>query len=537
MAIVPAVRRLFPVLTLALGAGLWQHLLPQVLKIYNPCGSITARVARSEGIRVERVGEGRALNPGDVSITRENEQISVECRATDGARIDLEVTLPYGAEIRAKTTSQPISLSGLVRRADLETDSGDLDLSVPLPATRLYITAKQKPAKLVVPAEVKFRQEETRSAEAEPGTWRLTDRMDDDRVTFGTVQATADAPGRVEIKDLPIPEDSPVKLPWQAPGILERMLEAGAAPKPRAQTAPPIASSDSAPAPAAEETALFRSDVRLVNLTVAAYDVNGRPVTGLKLEDFEVIEDRAPQTVTFAGAEEVPFNLAFLLDLSGSTRRDRAAMQVAVRRFLEVTRPNDRVALYALASNIFFEVAPLTGDRRSIARALELIPGVSGGTPLYDALVLGYAQEFEARPGERNALIVISDGVDNRLYGVTMPSEVSFRELRRAAGLMQVLLYPVFLDPFTVAPAPGWARQAKKNMEQLAQVTGGRLFTAKSIQDLEPVYGEVANELRSVYTLAYYPSNQVFDGRWRQLAVRVKRAGVTVRTRPGYFAR
>ena len=74
-------------------------------------------------------------------------------------------------------------------------------------------------------------------------------------------------------------------------------------------------------------------------------------------------------------------------------------------------------------------------------------------------------------------------------------------------------------------------------MRILAEASGGRLFTARSLKDLEPVYAQVAEELRSVYTLAYYPSNQNFDGRWRRIQVRTTRSGLTIRTRPGYYAR
>ena len=152
-------------------------------------------------------------------------------------------------------------------------------------------------------------------------------------------------------------------------------------------------------------------------------------------------------------------------------------------------------------------------------------------------MVLAYSEELRHRPAERNALIVISDGVDNRIRGVGAASEVSFQKLRRAAAGMNVLFYPVFLDPFTKVPPPGWTLRARMRMQALANVTGGRLFRAQSIRDLDPVYPLVAEELRSVYTVAYYPKNQDFDGAWRQVQVRVNRPDVKVRTRTGYFAR
>jgi VWFA-related protein len=74
-------------------------------------------------------------------------------------------------------------------------------------------------------------------------------------------------------------------------------------------------------------------------------------------------------------------------------------------------------------------------------------------------------------------------------------------------------------------------------MQDLADASGGRLFPARSVSDLEPVYAQVADELRAVYSLAYYPKNQNFDGKWRRIQVRVKQTGVVPRTRNGYYAR
>ena len=103
---------------------------------------------------------------------------------------------------------------------------------------------------------------------------------------------------------------------------------------------------------------------------------------------------------------------------------------------------------------------------------------------------------------------------------------------------MNALIYPVLLDPAERRDkAPGWARKARERMERLAAATGGRLFPAASLEDLEPVYSQVAAELRSVYRLAYYPKDQNFDGEWRDVAVKAKQPGARLRFRTGYFSR
>jgi VWFA-related protein len=103
---------------------------------------------------------------------------------------------------------------------------------------------------------------------------------------------------------------------------------------------------------------------------------------------------------------------------------------------------------------------------------------------------------------------------------------------------MNALIYPIYLDPVKGdREPPEAARVARTRMQQLADASGGWLFAARSADDLDPVYGLVEKELRSVYSLAYYPRNQSFDGEWRSVEVKVKRPGAAVRTRAGYVAK
>lgn len=150
--------------------------------------------------------------------------------------------------------------------------------------------------------------------------------------------------------------------------------------------------------------------------------------------------------------------------------------------------------------------------------------------------MLAYAEELRHRPQERNALIVITDGADNQISAVGVPSEVSFHKLRRAAESMNALIYPILLDPFDKVPPPRWAKLAFGQIEELARASGGRSFTSRAIDQLAPVYPLVAEELRSVYHFGYLPQNQDFNGAWRRISVHVKRRGARVRTRPGYYA-
>lgn len=508
------------------------------IRVDNPVGNISVRVANVEKVQLRHSSPVRGLREGDISIERQPGLLLITAHPGDSAEIDIEVVLPYGVRFQGRTTTGSISLEGLLPSAGLITGTGNLLLSAPWKATRFEFTSRAKPPALSLPGIIKFSQHRTKGKDG-VRHWLLRDKNPASRITYSWIQVRADAPRKLVLREFPIPDDAPIKLPWQASAIVAELLarSPGRSSRKRVRRHAAPAGEGAKPVEVENGRPVFVSSVRMVNLTVAVFDRNGHAITDLKPEDFEVFEDGRRQKVEFAGSEQVPFNLVLLLDLSGSTRRDRPAMKEAAIRFIGIARKQDRVAVYALANNVFHVISPLTRDRERLRKLVENIPQVSGGTPLYDTIVLAYAQELRRLTAERNALIVISDGVDNRIHQIGAASEVSFKKLREAAKKMNVLIYPIFLDPFTLVPPPDWARKARRNMQALADATGGRLFVARSVRDLEPVYPLVANELRSVYTLTYYPSNQNFDGSWRRVKVRVKRPGARVRTRSGYFAR
>ncbi len=502
------------------------------LEVHNPVGGVSVRVDPGPRLRVRGLGANRKANQEDLQMTRYEERIVVRCEPSDHEPIDLDVELPLGFSLDITTQDGAIAVKGMVRRANLRTKTGAILLSAPWRATRLRLDAKQKPAEFSKPPGFKFPQGAVPVSDQE-SIWQLQDSLDERDAVYGYFRVEADAPSQVALSEFTIPDDWPIKLPWQAPAVLDEILQGDSSP---AAPAKPAAAEEPEAVAIESGTAVFRSDVRMVNLILSAQDQWGRPLTGLGPGDFEVVEDEERQEVTFAGSDDVPFNLGILLDLSGSTKPDRAAMREVAARFVSLLRPHDKVAVYALAGGMFHVVSTLTADREKLLETVRRLPEVSGASPLYDTIVLAYAQELRKRPGERNGLIVISDGIDNQVSRQEAPSKVKFKKLVKAAAEMHALIYPIFLKSGERF-GRGWSRRARRRMEQLADASGGKLFPAASLQDLEPVFPQVAAELRSVYSVAYYPKNQDFDGKWRNVRVTVKRPAVKVRSRAGYFAR
>ena len=518
-------------------AGLGLPVSAMTLEVHNPHGSVHVRVDPSPRLRVEGLGANRSAGRDDIKTTRLDERIVVRCEPVDGEPIDLDVQMPLGFNLEVTTQGGEIWVEGMVRRAYLETATGAVRLNLPWRATRLRLDSDAKPRELTTPRGLNFSSGMV-ELDAKRKVWRLRDELDGRSPVYGDLRIRAQAAAKVILEEFAIPDEWPLKMPWQAPALLEDILRGGpvAGRSPAVEAPPQPNPAADEPLPVEAGTPLFRSDVRMVNLTVTVTDLSGRPVTGLRPEDFRVVEDGAEQKVTFAGSDDVPFNLGILLDLSGSTRPDREAMRAVAERFVSLLGPRDTVAIYALAGGMFHVVTELTADRERLVEMIQRLPAVSGASPLYDALVLAYGEELRKRSGERNGLIVISDGIDNQLSRQETPSKVNFRKLVKAAGEIDALIYPIFLrsgERF----GRGWSQKARQRMEQLADASGGRLFPAASLGDLEPVLPELAQELRSVYSVAYYPQNQDFDGGWRKVTVEVGRSGVVIRARPGYFAR
>lgn len=494
----------------------------QVLRVVNPHGSIRVQVGKV------KAPQAKGVKPEHMVIKRAADGIEATYRPAEGMDKNLSLEVPYDMRLQVETKAGDIEYEGVGPAVSLSTASGNVKVRSTWRAMRLRALCVAEP-KVVSPRGLKLNKGWTLQ---EPRQWMLSDNKSALDIAYGTVFVRMGTKATLELIDSPYPNESPVKPPWVAAGEVESFLKS-----PRSQGAP----KEVAATPAAGGTdtgeVVFRSDVRLVNLSISIKDETGKPVAGLAPTDFEVLEDNVPQKVDFAGAEEVSANVAFLIDLSGSTQSQRGVLKEAVDRFLNILRPNDKAALYAIANDLFYVLARLSSDRQAIQGVLDKLGRVSGGSPIYDSIWLSYAEELKSRSGERNALIVISDGLDNQIDRSGAGSEVSYKKLREALALADLLIYPVVLDPFTLGPAPSRNTTASKRMEELAEITGGRTFPAKSLNEMAPVITQVGEELRSLYTVAYRPSNQEFRGEWRKVEVRIRKPGLKLRSRSGYVAR
>ena len=292
-----------------------------------------------------------------------------------------------------------------------------------------------------------------------------------------------------------------------------------------------------------EPTEVIRVDSDLVDLKVSVLRLNpANSIAELKQSDFLVLEDGKPQEISFFAGEDAPFDLVLLLDLSGSTAKKLKLVRNSTQRFVEASRPIDRIAIVTF-TDVAQVVSPLTLDRDALKKSIKKITEPSGGTNFWDAMSM--VLESAATTGtRRRAIVVMTDGVDNALPGVFGEgSRITFAQLLEKVRASDVIVFPVYLDTEKEeikrhrSPASAYAI-ARENLAQLAEVGGTSVYAAKELKDLEQIYDQVIKDLGTVYSLGYRSNNPSKDGKWRSVTVQiVGRTGVSARTKRGYFTR
>src|SRR5258706_3969295 len=290
-----------------------------------------------------------------------------------------------------------------------------------------------------------------------------------------------------------------------------------------------------------EEGEVIRVDTNLVNLNVSVYSAKLRTnVSMLEEKDFVVTEDGRPETISFFGTTDVPFDLVLLLDLSASTSGKRDLIRKSPRRFIEAARPADRLAIVTF-SNDAQVVSPLTEDRKELLSSINKIEG-TGSSAIWDSLKFTLDKVIGPKtPGRRRAVVIMTDGIDNSL-GSYADSRITFADLVEAVRHNDVLIIPICLDTRSsgsrfIGVGSRVLENARKTLELLADESGGIFYQARKIEDIEGVYVQVIEDLGKVYSLGYTPTNQKRDGSWRVVKIEIpNQTDLKARTRTGYYA-
>ena len=295
-----------------------------------------------------------------------------------------------------------------------------------------------------------------------------------------------------------------------------------------AQVAAPAAPSSQQPPP--RQQPAFRAGVDIVSLNVTVIDGQNRYVTDLDQTDFSVFEDGVKQDLTFFNRRQQPIALSLLLDSSASMEDKLDTLQTAAVNFVRRLKPTDLAQIVDFDSRVEVRQG-FTGDQKQLETAI--FQTASGGsTSLHNAIYIALKELRKVKAASeedvrRQAIIVFSDGEDTS-------SLVSFEEVLDLAKRSETSIYTIALRGADTQTR-GF-REAEFVLRQLAQETGGRSFFPVKVEDLNTVYGQIADELASQYTLGYTSRNSRRDGAWRRVIVQVMKPNLTPRTKRGYYA-
>jgi Ca-activated chloride channel family protein len=277
-----------------------------------------------------------------------------------------------------------------------------------------------------------------------------------------------------------------------------------------------------------DDTVRLHSD--LVVLTVTVTGAAGQYAHGLKEKDFTVFEDGALQTVHSFFSEESPFAAAILMDMSASMESKFGLVRAAAASFVDQIRADDQVAVYGFNNKVrLFQEFTNVRDISEYVWEAE----AEGNTRLYDCMSEAI-DALSRREEKRRAILLISDGWDSS------SQKASFGSVMKKAHTAGVTVYSIDLIDNNMLTGSTqqvlFLRRGRKEMQDLADQTGGRYIHSPQGDKLEEGFVNIVEELRNQYTLTYYSTNQKRDGRWRKLSVATGRQGLATRTRRGYFA-
>lgn len=269
-------------------------------------------------------------------------------------------------------------------------------------------------------------------------------------------------------------------------------------------------------------------NVDLVNILFTVADKKGKFITNLKKEDFRIFEDEKAQVVrNFSSETDLPLTIALLIDTSGSIRDKLRFEQEAAIEFFYSTlrRGKDKSLVISFDSGVDL-VQDFSDDPEKLADGVRKIRA-GGGTSLYDAIFLAVKDKLAGQQGRR-VIILISDGDDNS-------SRVSLTETLELAQKNDVTVYCISTNSTAYFGSKDQDR-GDKTLKRFAEETGGKAFFPFKVQDLAVSFQDIAEELRSQYTIAYISTNPRMDGTFRKIRIAPTDNRYKVKSRNGYYA-
>jgi len=274
---------------------------------------------------------------------------------------------------------------------------------------------------------------------------------------------------------------------------------------------------------AAQQAPVFRSAAQTVAIYATVLDRDGRLVTDLDREHFEILDNGEPQPLTVFQSDIQPITVVVMLDVSGSMTLNIDRLKLAAEQFVLRLLPDDRARIGHFAARIEIS-SRFTSDRDELIRILHDEIGFGNPTYLWDAI--DDSMSALASESGRRVVLIFTDGEDDK------SARYDFDHVLERAVNEEFMIYAIGMQ--SEIPALGMVTRPDRNLRRLAEETGGGYYELREQDDLSATFTQVAEELHRQYVLGFAPPS--LDGTVHQLDVRTRVDGMRVRARRSYLA-
>ena len=518
------------------------------VSVRNRDGRITVIAAEDlqQKARIEASSSGAAVADSDITAKASGKNLEVDVRQRgEQDRIDVVVRVPVRSKVEIESRSGEVSVIGNVESALVKTDTGTIHADVPLDALKYdFIWEASRPRYM---SDVELKEVKEKAG----GWFRLSGKLGEDKpkkeervaLNFhtqrGVVLLNVDpAMAPSDLRERPLTEAARAIVRSGDTQLTEAIRKVS--PKmfgDYARTLPPLEKEPTLHKGSPPGQIVSAAGQQLMRFNASVMDRNGRAIPGMHEADFTVYENGIERKVTNVSPANEPFNLILLLDVSGSVEERMDFIRKAARDFLRTASPKDRISIISFRDDIQI-ISDFTTDRGLLSRKLDEIDA-GGGTALYDALGYVLAEPIKRLRGERTAVVIMSDGDDNKSF---LPFPAILEALAESGALIYPLYVPSGLIPESSVPKPEitidplrtryltLTTRADEEGRKLAAASGGAYYPIKRIEDLQRAYDDVVLQLRTAYTITY-ASNSVSSTAPR-IRLRTNREGASVKLSP-----
>jgi len=508
--------------------------------------SVIASEEQQKKVTIDAKSTGAAVAAEDVKVESKGSDIHIDVRSRgEKDRIDLVVTIPTRSKVQVEGQAGSVDVIGSVESATVKTDTGTIHADVPLEAVKFnFVWEASKPRYM---SDVELPEIKEKAG----GVYKLSGRLGekdvkkedglvalDFRTQRGVVLLNID-PERApsDLRERPLTEAARAIVRSGDSELVQAIRKVS--PKmfgDYAKTLPPPEKEPSLVSRTPPGRIVSVVAPQLMRFNASVTDRNGRAIGGMRESDFTVWENGIERRVTNVSPANEPFNLVLLLDVSGSVEERMDFIRKAARDFLRTTSPQDRISIISFRDDIQV-ISDFSTDRGMLSRKLDEIDA-GGGTALYDALGYVLSEPLRKLRGERTAIVVMSDGDDNKSF---LPFPAILEALLESGALVYPLYVPSGLIPEGSVPKPEitidplrtryltLTTRADEEGRKLATASGGIYYPIRRLEDLQKAYDDVVAQLRSAYTITY-ASNAVSAS--PRVRVRTNRDGASVRLSP-----